>query len=328
MRARTIKKLERSVTSTPKRSARRSADRKVRSVVNAVGRPQGTRRAGLKAMTVTEAIKTASREFVPSRMHSHFKVNIDQKSGGKFKSGWRHNLTTTTATGYTNAYDWLAAAMGSGPSAAFATIFAFPVSTTTINATSVTNSAAAFPTSGNGLSGQIVVVFGLGNSAIVYGVILSNTATALTVDQWYSPSSTTGAAGTTPTTSGGSSTTGIGYCIVPGQNPAAWMCLSASTFTPATTDQSLGTQGAELTTNGFSRAVGTWAHSHAGSTYTLIHLWTATGTSTINNEGISGAATYSASSPFGGVFPFESAEPSPPTLVSGDTLQNTVTITI
>ena len=106
------------------------------------------------------------------------------------------------------------------------------------------------------------------------------------------------------------------------------MRLSASVFSPATSDQSLNTQGAELTTNGFSRAVGSWAHTAAASTYTLVHLWTATGTSTINNKGISGAATILGTPNFGGVFPFESAEPTPPTLISGDTLQNTVTVTV
>jgi hypothetical protein len=275
-----------------------------------------------KRRTVAQAAREAARKPIPaSPFFSCFKTDVLAGKSKRSRKGiWRHNLTTTTATGYTNAYDWLAAAMGSGPSAAFASASGFATSTTS---TTLVNTGATFPTSGNGLAGQIVFAGpnNAGTGSTVYGVILSNTSTTLTVDQWYNATSTSGASGTTPNGT-------CAYLVCVGQNPAAWMCLSASVFTPATSDQSLGTQGAELTTNGFSRAVGTWAHTHAGNTFTLIHLWTATGTDTINNEGISGAATYSATSPFGGVFPFESAEPNPPTLVSGDTLQNTVTITI
>jgi hypothetical protein len=268
--------------------------------------------------TVSQAARTASKAPTPPPFYSCFKTDILAGKSKRSKKGtWRHNLTTTTATGYTNAYDWLAKAMGNGPSGTFASATG---AATASSGTSLTNSGATFPTSGQGLAGCIVVCW-ISTTVMVYGVILTNTGTVLTVDQWYSATSTSGAAGTTPAST-------APYIILPGQNPAAWMCLSASVFTPSTADNSLGTQGAELTTNGFSRAVGTYAHTAAASTYTLVHLWTATGTSTINNEGISGAATYSAASPYGGVFPFESAEPSPPTLVSGDTLQNTVTVTL
>lgn len=280
-----------------------------------VGRRSSNRR------TVDQAIRAAGKAPLPPPFFSCFKTDVlAGKSKRTRKGEWRHNLTTTTATGYTNAYDWLAKAMGNGPSSAFASAQG---TLTASSSTSATNSGAAFPTSGQGLAGCLVAVGAnsSGAGATVYGVITSNTATVLTVDQWYSGTSTSGAAGSTPNATGQ-------YIILPGQNPAAWMCLSASTFSPATSDNSLNTQGAELTTNGFSRAVGTYAHTAAASTYTLVHLWTATGTDTINNEGISGAATLLTSPNYGGVFPFESAEPSPPTLVSGDTLQNTVTVTL
>ena len=270
--------------------------------------------------SVSAAIRAASRAVKSSDKHSHWLTSVSPGKNGKTRkssSGWRHNLTTTTSSGYPNAYDWLAKAMGMGPAFAFATATGAATAT---SATSLTNSGASFPTAGQGLAGQIVVAYTT-TPSIVYGIITSNTSTVLTVDQWYNPASTSGAAGTTPSATGQ-------YTILPGQNPASWMCVSASTFTPATSDLSLNTQGAELTTNGFSRAVGTYAHTAAASTYTLVHLWTATGTETINNEGQSGAATILGSPNYGGVFPFESAEPSPPTLVSGDTLQNTVTVTI
>jgi hypothetical protein len=260
--------------------------------------------------TLDQAIREASKTPTQIQRHSHWNTVITRKAGGVERSGWRHNLTTTTATGYTNAYDWLAKAMGQGPSFTFATAAGAATST---SATSLTNTGAAFPTSGQALAGQIVVAATSGG-ALVYGVIVSNSATVLTVDQWYNVTSTSGAAGTTPSGTGQ-------YVILPGQNPASWMAVTANVFSPSTSDTVLV---GELTSNGFSRAVGTYAHTAAASTYTLVHLWTATGTETINNEAQFGAANPTA----GGVMPFESAEPNPPTLVSGDTLQNTVTITI
>lgn len=278
--------------------------------------------------SILKAIRSACRR-APDVHKSIWRTDILPKKGKARRGKWRVNLTTTTAASYVNAYDWLAAAMANGPGSAFATAAAWAVAGITITGTTLT-APTGFPTSGNGLAGQIVVAFGLTSQTIRWGYITSNTATVLTVDQWYDVTSTSGAVGATPTTSGGSASTGVGYIVLPGQAPAPWMCVSASVFTPATSDQSLNTQGAELTSStGFARAVGTWAHSHAASTYTQVHLWTASGAgATINNEGISGAATILTTPNFGGVFPFESAEPSPPTLVSGDTLQNTVTITI
>jgi hypothetical protein len=242
-----------------------------------------------------------------------FRTDTCTLERGNVRGKWRRNLITSGATGYTNVYDWLAKAMGNGPSAAFATIQGFATSTT---ATSLTNTGAAFPTAGQALAGQIVVACpnNAGTGSKVYGVITSNTATVLTVDQWYDPTSTSGAAGTTPNGT-------CSYVIVPGQNPAPWMAVTTDATAPANTDTTLAS---ELTTGGMARAVGTWAHTAAATTYTLVHLWTATATNTINKEAQFGAATTTA----GGVMPFESAEPSPPTLVSGDTLQNTVTITM
>jgi hypothetical protein len=269
--------------------------------------------------TVSQAIRQDDGKPLAPPFFACFKTDIlAGKSKRSRKGVYRHNLTTTTASGYTNAYDWLAKAMGAGPSTAFTSATGNATSTT---ATTLVNTGATFPTSGQGLAGCIVAAGpnSSGAGVVVYGVILGNTSTSLTVDQWYSPTSTSGAAGSTPNGT-------CSYQILPGQNPAAWMAVSATVFSPATSDTYLN---GELTSNGFSRAVGTWAHTAAASTYTLVHLWTATGTETIENEAQFGGATASSTGPnYGGVMPFESAEPSPPTLVSGDTLQNTVTITI
>jgi len=258
----------------------------------------------------------ARRKSVGPSFYSVFKTDF-HTSDGTVEGIWRHNLTTTTATGYTNAYDWLAKAMGQGPSFAFASAQGTATAT---SGTSMTNSGATFPTSGQGLAGSIVVVGAnaSGTGSVVYGVILTNTSTVLTVDQWYSGTSTTGAVGTTPNATGQ-------YIILPGQNPASQLSVTSSATTVTTADNFLAS---ELTTNGFSRAVGSFSHTAAANTFALSHLWTATGSQTINNEAVSGAATWSSSTPYGGVYPFASAEPNAPSLVSGDSLTNTVTITI
>lgn len=266
--------------------------------------------------TIEQAIQDeAAAPFVEQRIYSHFQVEVTQlnseidvlNDSPKYKTRktpWRRNLTTDTATGYTNRRDFQAKAMGMGPSFAFATATG---TSTAVGATSLTNSGAAFTTAGQGLAGQLVV------SGNRYGVIVSNTATVLTIDQWYDPTSSSGASGSSPAT-------GV-YVILPGQNPASWLALTADATAPTSADTTLAS---ELVTNGFSRAVGTYAHTAASTTFTLQKLFTATGTSTINTEAVFGAATVTA----GGVMPFKSSETSPPTLVSGDTLTQTVTVTI
>jgi hypothetical protein len=264
--------------------------------------------------TLAQAIAAAALLAAPMRGYSVVCANYPGPDGSDVHTEKVHNLTTTTATGYTNALDWLAKAMGQGPSFAFASAQG---TLTSVTGTSATNSGATFPTAGQGLAGSIVVVGAnaSGTGSVVYGVIVSNTGTALTVDQWYSGTSTSGAAGTTPNATGQ-------YIVLPGQNPAAWMAITTDATAPTTADTTLTS---ELAANGFSRAVGTYAHTAAATTYTLIHLWTSSGgTTTVNKEAQFGAATTTG----GGVMPFESLEPSPPTLVSGDTLQNTITTTI
>lgn len=273
--------------------------------------------AALIACTNLRTVEQAAAEASPipedHSVYSCVRASYPGPNGENIVTPWKHNLTTTTASGYTCALDWLAKSMGQGPSFAFASAAGAATAT---SATSLTNSGATFPTAGQGLAGGLVVACpnSSGTGSKVYMVITSNTATVLTGDQWYDPTSTSGAAGTTPNAT-------ASYVILPGQNPAAWLAVTTDSAAPTTADTTLAS---ELTTNGFSRAVGTYSHSAAATTYTLVHLWTATGTDTINKEAQFGAATTTA----GGVMPFESAEPSPPTLVSGDTLQNTITITI
>jgi hypothetical protein len=253
------------------------------------------------------------RKAPEARTFSHWHTEIRDVNGKlKYSRAWVHNLTTDAASGYTNRRDWQSKAMGGGLGAFFGT--GASGAATSTGTTSLTVSGTPFPTSNQGLAGYIVFAGpnSSGAGSTVFGVIVSNTSSVLTVDQWYNAN--TGASGSQPNGT-------CSYLVPPGQFPAMFMAVSATSFAPANTDTTLN---GELTSNGFTRALGTWAHTAAGTTYTLTHTWTASGTETIENEAIFGAANTTG----GGVMPFESAEPSPPTLVSGDTLQNVCTITI
>lgn len=245
--------------------------------------------------------------------YSHFLSEIHGIDGLlKERSELRHNLTTDTASGYTNRRDWQSKAMGGG---------AWPGSAATLNgaatatgATTLTNSGASFPTANQGLAGAIVAVGpnSSGTGSTVFGVIVSNSGTVLTVDQWYVAG--TMAAGSTPNAT-------ATYQVLPGQFPACFLAVTSDSGSATSADTTLAS---EATTNGFARALATYAHTAAATTYTLQKVFTASGTLTVNKEAVFGAVNTTA----GGVMPFESAEPSPPTLISGDTLTQTVTITI
>lgn len=274
-------------------------------------------RAGKRASSrrsLSAAIKAHKPTEQAGQTYSHWVLEIRGKDG-KLKHreqgrGYTHNLTTDTATGYTNRRDFQSKAMGGGtaPTATYVGV---------LTATSATTAtiAGTFPTAGQGLAGMLVAVgpntSGVGST--VWGVIVSNTATVLTVDGWHTGSTyATGA--TTPNATGS-------YIILPGQCPAMWMGVTSDATASTSADTVLTS---EATTNGFARALATWAHTAAATTYTLTNTFTASGSLTLNREAIFNAANVTA----GGAMPFESAIPSPPALVSGDTCQIVCTVTI
>jgi hypothetical protein len=140
--------------------------------------------------------------------------------------------------------------------------------------------------SANVWTGFIVVAGGSATGgAMSYGVITSNTATALTIDRWYNAASPTGAVGTQPANN---ST----FIIIPGNAPAWYMGITNGAA--AVTDTALAS---EQTTNGLGRAPATFAHTFSSTviqnTYTLTNTFTYTGTGalTLNSIGIFDALT-------------------------------------
>lgn len=135
---------------------------------------------------------------------------------------------------------------------------------TGVTATTLTDTGKAWTT--NAWAGHMVW------SGSVYGVVLSNTATVLTVDRWYVPATPGGTAGSTPAT-------GV-YVIAPGQAPAWYMALTANATAPSATDTTLT---AEITTagGGLIRKLATYAHTAGANTYTLTATFTANGSDSL-----------------------------------------------
>lgn len=156
------------------------------------------------------------------------------------------------------------------------------------------------------LIGHVVV------RATTYGVILSNTATVLTIDKWYNAADVGGAAATTPATGT--------YVIVAGGQPAYWMSFTENATAPGDGNTDLT---GELTGFGFQRQPAVYAHTAGASTYTLSLTVTSSDatTRTIQKIMIGNASRL-------GRPVFITAVPSPPTLISADQLAVTETVTL
>lgn len=207
----------------------------------------------------------------------------------------------------TNAgIDWQAGAMGDYRSFG-ANASQHPTSNGT--STTVTDTGQAWAT--NQWAGHIVV-FATSAGLLGFGVCLSNTATVITVDGWWALGVPGSSAVTPPQTT-------ANYGICPGQAPHWWMALSSTVQSGNATDTTLA---GEYTTIGLARSLPTsYTHSAGVNSYSIAKTYTFTGTGTVNSEAVFVAQN-------GGLMPFEAAEPSPPTGVSGDTLAQTHTVTI
>lgn len=198
---------------------------------------------------------------------------------------------------------------------------------TATSATTLTDSGAAFPTAGSGYTGHFVVA-----ASNVYGVVVSNTATVLTIDYWHTP----GAPGTVASTPSGTAV----YTILPGGAPAWYLALTANSNAPSATDTMLattagGTTNAEIwnASGGLNRVKAAYAHTNGTATYTISNTFTANSndgaSNVINKIGIfAQGVTAVPTSSTAGTLLYTTAVSSPPTLISGDTLLLTDTISL
>lgn len=183
---------------------------------------------------------------------------------------------------------------------------------TATTATSLTRTGATWTT--NAWAGHIVAA-----ASGVYGVVISNTATVLTIDQWSNPATPGGAAGTTP----GATTV---YVILPGQAPAWFTGLTANVGAAAAGDTVLT---GEITTagGGLIRKISAYAHTAGVASYTLTTAYTANGSDvlpvTIHKIGVFQSLTGATR------MAFETVLNADATLnVSGDQLTVTQTVTL
>lgn len=175
---------------------------------------------------------------------------------------------------------------------------------TAATATSLT--VTATPLTINALKGRRIRT-----GADVYGNVGSNTTSVVTVDQWWT------VADGVATTPGATAP----FAIDPGYAPARFIGLTENAVAPAVTDTALA---AEITTGGCNRQLATYAHTVAALTYTLQKTFAVTATfAAITKAGIFTAANSTA----GGLMVFTSLLNATASVVSGDSLQVTWTIT-
>lgn len=149
--------------------------------------------------------------------------------------------------------------------------------------------------------------------APVYGNIGSNTTNVITVDQWWTAAD---GVGTTP-----SSTTA--FILGAGGPPSPrFMALTTDAAAANATDTALAS---ENNANGCSRSLATYAHTYGAATMTLQKAYSITGTITaIHKMGLFSTSTLTSV----GVLMFESVLNADATVVNGDTLTVTDTITL
>jgi hypothetical protein len=185
--------------------------------------------------------------------------------------------------------------------------------------TATTLTATGTPWVANAYVGHVVIAT---TTVMTYGVIVSNTTSALTVDRWYVPGSPAGTAATTP-----SNTTP--FIILPGQAPYWYMALGTSVHTPATSDTTLA--GEPTTTGaGLIRNIATYAHTTGATTYTMIQTFTVNGTDTGLPATIYNIGSFNTLTPATGRMLFQTALTPTSAVVSaiGDAVTITQTVTV
>lgn len=181
-----------------------------------------------------------------------------------------------------------------------------------------------------GLQGHVVIAPHATPASTALGVIVSNTATVITVDQWYAIP-VTGAAGTTPANGAGTA-----YVLPGGSHWLPWIALSTdATAVAATNSEPAGaTFTGEQTANGLARAFVGQGGATAPvitpgtttSTIALAHTWTYSTTGAVV---LAKVLLYNSNSVTGNLIDFETLLNATGTVsLSGDTIAVTWTFTI
>lgn len=237
----------------------------------------------------------------PNEVHAF----ISHRDGSYEDLGISHNLMTTTSGN--SGRDLAAAAIGGGLPAGTPGKFG---ALTASSATSATPAGGGMTTDQYKGWRVYCPVTGL-TTGPVYGNIGANSATVLTIDQWWNGDDTLG---TTPAATNG-------YLILPAGMPR-FMGLTADSGAASAADTTLAS---EISTNGMSRALATYLHTNGTGTFTLSKAFSVSGgTTTVHKMGLFTALTSTA----GGILYFESVLNADAIVISGDTLTVTDTVTL
>jgi hypothetical protein len=228
----------------------------------------------------------------PNMVHAF----ITHRDGSITDLGISHNLLTNAGR------DLAAAALGAPGVNTGANV------ATGASATSLTDTGESWTT--DQFKGWTVVAEETTNTP-VYGNIGANSATVLTIDAWKNADDS---AGTTPGAT-------ANYAIYPTCR-ARYMGLTENASAASASNTALT---GEITTGGLGRALATYAHTGGTATLTLSKLFTSSSTfPAVHRMGL-----FTASNPTaGGVMVFESVLNADASLVSGDTLTVTDTVTL
>lgn len=249
------------------------------------------------------------REYVQESARcprNHVHAFITHPDGTVRDLGMSHNLLTNI--GRDLWADWMGGKIYPNGSPATA------VTATSVTATGTPFTASNLATPQLGLAGARIQmpVTGLTTSP-VYGNIVSNTTGVITIDQWWKGDDTTG------TTPAGTNAFTIG---AGGLASVRFMGLTTNAGAAAAGDTVLT---GEITASGGSRALATYAHTYGNATFTLQKAYAITGTLTaIHKLGLFCALTAAGADPM----VFESVLNADATVVNGDTLTVTDTVTL
>ena len=191
-------------------------------------------------------------------------------------------------------------------------VYGFGGTATATSATSLTMTGAGWTT--NAFTGQIVA------AGSVYGVILSNTATVLTVDQWYNPATPNATVGTTPSAT-------VVFSILPGAAPAMFMAITTDATAAAATDTTLASEGSTAN-SGLLRKPATYAHTTSATSYTMAATYTYTSTDNGTTRVYAKIGMFNSVVPVTGIMQFETLMNFTASLsITGDAVTVTQTVT-
>lgn len=221
-----------------------------------------------------------------------------------------------------NGGTWLSILQGGDANANIAYINTSGANTYT--ATGVTPTTSPAWTVNQWAGHQVVGLTTIGATpSFVIGTILSNTATALVIDQWTNPTSTSGAAGTTPVSN-------ASFYIKNSQAPSLWIAFSSDTTTEDIGNTTLTSEF----TSGYT-VVGRYKGAYSLTTaFTGSGTTNATGTYKLDSGVLTANATSTVAklglfhSQNGGNLDFVKKLATAATTISGDTLDASWSISL